>query len=160
MYAVKCCCELLTGYPTPYVLGTWATHHGCNATTCPKMPASGTIAAWALMYFLRNSGFWINAKLKPNPGMLNVLLGAIRVMVFIAISCDNAAVGMCSRPSMIKSQWISSEQITMPFSTHTVAIRSSSARFFNRPVGLCGWQRMHILLRPSIAPRIVVTYYS
>lgn len=44
---------------------------------------------------LRNASSGIIARLQPNPGTLKVLLGAIRVMVRLAISGSMDAMGIC-----------------------------------------------------------------
>ena len=86
-----------------------------------------------------------------NPARLNVLLGAIRVIVLSAAASLIEAIGICGLPSSTRSQWISSEQITRSFCTLISTIASSSVCVNVRPIGLKGLQSIKSLEFPAEA---------
>ncbi len=61
------------------------------------------------------------------PARLNVLLGAMHVTVMSATSSEIVASGVWVKPGRMRSQWISSERISILFSRHI------SARIFSSP---------------------------
>src|SRR5664280_670945 len=84
------------------------------------------------------------------PAMLKVLLGAINVTVFSAISSDSDATGVCVNPGSIRSQCISSEIITIFCFRQISARRVSSSGVQTLPTGLWGFDIIIIFVLLSI----------
>ncbi len=72
-----------------------AVLYAARAPAYPRAFTCGTMPDMAWRKLLRNCSWEITAKAHPKPGRLNVLLGAINVMVRSAISGLSVAVGMC-----------------------------------------------------------------
>ena len=83
--------------------------------------------------------------------MLNVLLGAISVMVRAATSGASAAIGMCWWPPKTRSQWISSEIDGHVASQAQVGHRCQFGAVETRPTGLCGLHRRKARVRSAMA---------
>ena len=85
------------------------------------------------------------------PGRLNVLLGAMSVIVRASTSGESEAIGTCRCPLNRMSQWISYSQMVIPRRRQNSAMRDSSARVYTRPTGLCGLQSRNMRVRGWIA---------
>ena len=85
-----------------------------------------------------------------SPARLNVLEGAVQTM---QLPSDPSGMTVAStvwqKPGMVRSLWISSEQMKTPWSQHICATRESSSADQTRPTGLCGLHRMSIFVPGS-----------
>ncbi|MPM53747.1 hypothetical protein SDC9_100516 [bioreactor metagenome] len=85
-----------------------------------------------------------------NPAMLNVLLGAMAVIVFCPISLDTEAITTCWFPLRARSAWISSEKMRTLFLRQISPIISSSFLLHSFPRGLWELHRMNIFTPDAI----------
>jgi len=72
------------------------------------------------------------------PAMLNVLVGAPKVMLHRAAASETEAKGVWRLSHRAMSQWISSETTSMPRSSQKAASRRSVSGSQTMPPGLCG----------------------
>ena len=79
------------------------------------------------------------------PARLKVLLGAVQLTTLSANSGHASSISRYSLPGQLKSQWISSATMTVPYFPQISPIRRSSSADQMRPTGLCGLQRMNSL---------------